>query len=325
MKRILSIDGGGIKGVFPASFLATLEDSLGGPVANYFDLIVGTSTGGIIALGLGLGLGARQVLGFYLNQGGRIFGGNRIYRYLRRLGVSKYSPDPLRKALEEVFGNRRLGESKSRLVVPSFNLDSGEVHLWKTSHHPHLERDFRASVVDVALSTASAPTYFPTHRGAAGTPLLDGGVWANNPVAVAMVECVGVLGWHPRDLRVLSLGCTTTPLAVNWGRTHALGAMYWGSKIADVFMTAQSSSALGMAQHLIEDRANLVRISPTVGKRFGIDTVKEIPSLMGLGDSEARKALPSLRSTFFAGPPAEPFEPCHELGASTGMSALGGA
>jgi hypothetical protein len=313
MKRILSIDGGGIKGVFPASFLATVEDSLGKPVTDYFDLVVGTSTGGIIALGLGLGLSAKKISEFYLSHGPGIFGGNRVLRYLRRFGVSKYSPAPLRDAALEVFGNRKLGESTKRLVIPSFNLDSGEVHIWKTSHHPRLERDYKASVIDVALSTAAAPTYFPTHRGAAGTPLLDGGVWANNPVAVALVECIGVLGWNALDLRVLSLGCTTTPLDVNWGRSYSLGALYWGLKTADVFMTAQASSALGMAQQLIGDRANLVRLSPMVGKRFGLDTVKEIPSLIGLGDTEARKALPMLRRLFFEQPVAEPFEPCHKL------------
>lgn len=313
MKRILSIDGGGIKGVFPASFLATLEDSLGRPVGDYFDLIVGTSTGGIIALGLGLGLDARMLLEFYANHGPRIFRGNRFLRCIRRLGVSKYSSDPLRSALTEVFGDRKLGESRKRLVIPSLNLDSGEVHLWKTSHHPSLERDYKVSVVDVALSTAAAPTYFKTHRGAAGTPLLDGGMWANNPVAVALVECVGVLQWNVAEVRVLSLGCTTTPLDVNLGRSYGLGAGYWGLKIADVFMTAQSSSAVGMAQHLIGDRKNLFRISPIVGKRFGLDTVREIPSLMGLGDSEARKAIPMLRPLFFEDPVAEPFQPCHQF------------
>jgi hypothetical protein len=312
-KRILSIDGGGIKGVFPASFLASVEDSLRQPLASYFDLVVGTSTGGIIALGLGLGLSAKQILNFYVEHGPSIFRGNRLLRCMRRLGISKYSPAPLQKALEDVFGSRRLGESRKRLVIPSFNLDSGDVHVWKTSHHPRLERDYKVQVVEVALSTAAAPTYFPTHRGAAGMSLIDGGMWANNPVAVAIVEAIGILGWNPAALRVLSLGCTTTPLGINRARSRPLGALYWGLKIADVFMTAQASSAIGMAQHLIDDRANLIRISPVVGKRFGLDTVKEIPSLRGLGETEARKALPTIRPVFFEGPMAEAFEPCHKL------------
>ena len=84
-KRILAIDGGGIKGVFPTSVLATLEDSTGENIANYFDLIVGTSTGGIIALGLGLGLSAKEILAFYEESGPLIFGGNRRLRRLSEL------------------------------------------------------------------------------------------------------------------------------------------------------------------------------------------------------------------------------------------------
>ena len=80
-RRILSIDGGGIKGVFPASFLATVENSIEGQLADYFDLIVGTSTGGIIALGLGLGLSASDILRFYEDSGPEIFGGKRAKQH----------------------------------------------------------------------------------------------------------------------------------------------------------------------------------------------------------------------------------------------------
>jgi patatin-like phospholipase/acyl hydrolase len=312
MRRILSIDGGGIKGVFPGSFLATLEQSLGQPIATYFDLIVGTSTGGIIALGLGLGLSAREVLSFYEEHGPSIFRGSRAARALRQIGISKYNSNPLRQALRTVFGDRKLGESTRRLVVPSCNLDTGEVHIWKTSHHPRLERDYTASVVEVALSTAAAPTYFPTHRSSAGIPLVDGGMWANNPVGIALVEATGILEWPRDSLRVLSLGCTTTPLSTGVLRNRALGWLFWRMKVTEVLMAAQSSGALGMATHLIGDRNNLVRISPIVSEAFTLDNVREIRSLKGLGDSEARKALPSLRPLFFAHP-ADEFVPHHHV------------
>src|SRR5262245_37057247 len=103
MKRILSLDGGGIKGVFPASFLAELEQNLDRPIGDYFDLIVGTSTGGIIALGLGLGLSAKEVLSFYEDHGPRIFAGRRWWRAVRRLGAAKYDRAPLDAAVREVF------------------------------------------------------------------------------------------------------------------------------------------------------------------------------------------------------------------------------
>jgi len=166
MRKILSIDGGGIKGVFPASFLATVEDTVGGNVGDFFDLIVGTSTGGIIALGLGMGMSARDILQFYEDLGPIIFHGSRVGRILRSLVRAKYDQEPLRNALTNTFGDRRLGESKTRLMIPSLDLETGEVYIYKTSHVPHLQRDYKERIVDVALATAAAPTYFPTQRSA---------------------------------------------------------------------------------------------------------------------------------------------------------------
>jgi len=310
LRRILSIDGGGIKGVVPASFLAALEESLGAPVSEYFDLIVGTSTGGIIALGLGLGLSARQILEFYEVHGPAIFRGDQRLRTLRWLLRAKYDSEPLRAALHGVFANRLLGESSKRLVIPSFNVGTGEVHVWKTAHHPRFERDYKYQAVEVGLSTAAAPTYFPTYLTKSGIPLIDGGVWANNPVAIAAVEAIGVLQWPAADIQILSLGCTTPPLDVNWGRSHSLGCLGWTTKLASVFMAAQSASAVGMVQHLLPDRNQLTRISPVVGKgRFALDRVKDIPELRGIGEFAARAAIPRLRNLFFEHPAAEEFVP----------------
>lgn len=311
--RILSIDGGGIKGVFPVSFLSTLEDTINDKVTNYFDLIVGTSTGGIIALGLGLGFSAKEILGFYEKEGPVIFKGNTIIRLLRHIGISKYNPMRLRCSLQDLFKDRKLGESSKRLVIPAFNIETGEVHVYKTCHHPRFEIDYKEKAVDVALATAAAPTYFPTHRTAAGTPLVDGGVWANNPLGFAVVEAITVLN-QPRDsLRVLSLGCTDVPLNVKMGRSLSLGISYWMPKISDIFMAAQSSSSLGTAQ-LLAGHKNIIRINPIMPKgRFTLDGTKEISSLKGLGSSEARKATPSLKEIFFKSH-VEIFKPYKELG-----------
>lgn len=307
-RRILAIDGGGIKGVLPASFLATVEDSLGHGVARYFDLIVGTSTGGIIALGLGLGLSASEILSFYMQLGPKVFRRSPRSRWLASLVAGRYNPGPLEEALRSTFGERTLGESSHRLVIPSLNLETGEVYIHKTRHHPKFERDYKERVVDVALATAAAPTYFPAHRSASGIPLVDGGTWANNPTGLAVVEAIGVLGWPRESLRVLSLGCTTQPLDVGWGSSLSLGRGYWGLKIVDVFLAGQSSGSLGTAYVLL-GHENVLRISPTVPTgRFGLDTVKEIPALRGLGATEARKALPVLRERFLT-TPAERFVP----------------
>lgn len=312
MKKVLSIDGGGIRGVLPASFLATVEDSLGEPVVDYFDLVVGTSTGGIIALGLAAGLPAEQILDLYVRHGPSIFKGPRLPKGMRHWALGKYDDKGLRAALEDVFGSRRLGDSQTRVVVPSFNVDSGEVHIWKTAHHPRLERDYVEPIIEVAVATAAAPTIFPMHLTANGAPLIDGGVFANNPVGLAAVEAIAVLGWDSADIALLSLGCGTEALSVGHGRRRNLGRIYWASKLADTFMAAQSSSSLGTAQLLV-GHGNVFRSSPTLPSgRYGLDVVKEIPSLRGLGDSAARTSLPELRRRFFDSK-AEPFKPYREL------------
>ncbi|RUP06109.1 MAG: patatin [Mycobacterium sp.] len=312
-RRILSIDGGGVKGVFPAAFLADVEEKLDRPIVDHFDLIVGTSTGGIIALGLGMGLSAKEILSFYQQRGPEIFRGNRAIGLLRWLGAAKYDPAPLKAALVEVFGDRRLGDSKTRLVIPSLDLETGQVHVKKTAHHPRFERDYTERVVDVALATAAAPTYFPTHRSEAGIPLIDGGMWANNPMGTAAVEALGVLDWAKGDVCLLGVGCTESPLSIAAHRRSRLGLNYWATRLVDVIMAGQSSASLGTAQLLL-GHENVYRVSPVVGSdRFKLDRAKDIESLRALGAAEARTQLPLIREKFFSGP-AEPFEPYRRPG-----------
>lgn len=307
MRKILSIDGGGIKGVFPASFLSSVEDQIEGNIADYFDLIVGTSTGGIIALGLGAGLTAKEILAFYEDYGKEIFRGNRFFKFLRRIGFPKYDRDPLKKSLEKVFGNRRLGESKTRLVIPSFNLESGEVYIYKTAHNERFRNDFKEKIVDVALATSAAPTYFPVHTSSNGISLVDGGLWANNPMGMAAVEAVGVLSWNKEDIKMLSIGCTEEKLDVR----HRGGILPWSLKLVDVFMASQSSSSLGTAQNLLGHK-NVKRINPGVPSgKYGLDTIKQIKNLKGLGFSEARKAYPEIKEFFTS--KAELFQPEYNL------------
>ncbi len=204
----------GGKGVFPAAFLAEIEKSLQGPIYRYFDLIAGTSTGAIIALALGLGLTAEEITGFYRKHGAKIFPAHFLsapIRLLRYLLSSKYPAQPLRDALREVFKESVLGDSKVRLLIPSFNVNTGEIHIYKTRHHRRFLTDFRVPMVDVALATTAAPTYFPAHRGAGGALYIDGGLWANNPVGNAVVEARSWLGKSPKQVNVLSLGCTQFP------------------------------------------------------------------------------------------------------------------
>ena len=312
MKRVLAIDGGGIKGTFPAAFLAAVEDAIDGHVSDYFDLAVGTSTGGILALGLGLGWSAAELLAFYEDYGPEIFEGASFWRRLTSAVTAKYQPEPLHEALSDQFGEQRIGDSKIRLVIPSANLQTGEVHLYKTAHRPRLQVDYKKRAIEAARATSAAPRYFPSYVSKAGIPLIDGGLWANNPVAVAAVEAVGVLEWNPDEVVVLSLGCTSEPFDARHAQRWSLGMIYWGVKAPELFMNTQSSSAKGMAKHLL-GKENVMRYNPTVPSgQFKLDGVEGIRALKGLGQTEAREALPKLRKRFFTHP-AEPFVPYHKL------------
>lgn len=163
------------------------------------------------------------------------------------------------------------------------------------------------------MATAAAPTYFPTHRLDNGVPLVDGGMWANNPMGTAAVEAIGLLEWRKGDVDLLSVGCTDAATNFKADQARFLGLFsYWAKRIVKVFMAGQSSASIGTAQLLL-GHDHVVRVSPTVDeKQYQLDGVAGIPELRALGASQARTQLPLLRDRFFSGP-ALPFSPIRKL------------
>ena len=320
-KRILCIDGGGVLGTFPAAFLAELEKHLDHPVGKYFDLIAGSSTGGIIALGLGMGISAAEMLKFYEKRSCEVFGkdhGALISFLLRKIqGVKwcflrKYNSESLRTILHDVFGGKRIGEAKTRLVIPAWNPVANSVYIYKTAHHPRLKTDYKSSVVDTALATSAAPSYFRQHVTQHGVGLIDGGIWANNPVAIAVVEAISMLNWPRESLRVLSLGCLEE--TYNIPKYAGLGTL--NSKIINLFIDGQSQGAMGMAKLLTgheHENTAIYRVNQTVPyNTYKIDNAKTIQDLKGLGHSKGRSWQPDLESIFFD-KPVEAFKPYYKL------------
>jgi uncharacterized protein len=314
VRRILSIDGGGIMGVFPAAFLAIIEESTSKSIAEHFDMIVGTSTGGIIALALGLGIPARDILTFYEKMGPDVFAGNSFFKGLRHWLFAKHDQKKLRECLQGKFGDRLLEHSKTRLVIPS-QKENGEIYLYKTAHHVDYRCDYLQSCVEVALATSAAPSYFATHHSSSGLALLDGGMWASNPAIVGVIEATTKLDWEPNSLRVLSLGCTTSPLELGMARWLPMGMLFWAKKSIDLFMAGQSSFSTG-ASRLIVGEDNFMRVSPVFPKdRFQLDGVKGIGQLKAWGDDEARKNLTNIHEMFL-GATVEQFQPEYQSGQS---------
>lgn len=268
--RILSIDGGGIRGILPAAVLALCEDRFcrGRSAGEFFDYIAGTSTGGIIALGLSIGLRAKDILAIYMEHGSEIFPPRRQYRnrtmrriqwawhFMRNLNQYKYEREALRRNLLATFGDKLLGDAQRRLVIPSFD-EYTEVHLFKTPHHGDYQRDWKEKMIDVALSTSAAPTFFSTYRNG-DRHFADGGVWANNPIMTALVDAMACYDIDRRDVRILSLGCIESDFAFTEGQMTKGGIWHW-KKIISSAMRLQSQNALGQAGLLI-GRAHLLRV-----------------------------------------------------------------
>lgn len=252
--RILAIDGGGICGILPASVLAELEARYlqGQPIGSYFDMIAGTSTGGIIALGLAKGLTSSEIRDIYVERGGNIFPPTsrigRLWRQLRRLQRYPYERKPLEDELLRIFGDSAFGEAKTRLCIPAFEGRHGEPWIYKTPHHPDFKRDRHASMVSVGLATAAAPTFFEALPNN-GYVMIDGGLWANNPIMNALVDALTCFDIERRQVRILSLGCGETSFQVSDAKARG-GILHWWN-VYWAAMRAQSLNALGQAFLLV--------------------------------------------------------------------------
>jgi len=276
--RILSIDGGGIRGILPAAILTELEVRYanGRSAGDYFDLIAGTSTGGIIALALSLGMPARTILDIYTELGPRVFprpkGLRKVWHGLRSYWYYAYDPAPLKEGLTRVLGPATVGDAQRRLCVPSFD-GFTEVFVFKTPHHPDYKLDWRESMVTVAMATAAAPTYFPIYRdrapvassakvsalGRAPRRFGDGGIWANNPVMIALVDALVCHRMDRRQVHILSLGTGDTEMHITEQQATLGGLWHW-RKIIESAMHLQSQNAIGQAGLLI-GRDQLVRLN----------------------------------------------------------------
>ncbi len=312
--RILSLDGGGVKGTFAISFLAELEKMTGKRLVDYFDLIVGTSTGGIIALALGLEIPAEKILELYSVDGSRIFPAiglhRRVWYALRHAVRPKYDKHVLRDALSAILKDRRLGESKCRLVIPSYDAIGGDIHLFKTAHHERFKQDYKREAVDVAMATAAAPTYFPAFVDTDGLTMIDGGVWANCPVTVGLIEAINVLGWKPEEMDVLSIGVRDAPLKASLTRMRFSGWLLWNKSLLDLFMQAQTAASLAQAKVLTQKP--LLRVELMNDGIYKMDDSRRIRDLKAAGILKARHHEREI-SERFLGVPVESFVPCYSL------------
>ncbi len=309
--QILSLDGGGLKGLFSAAYLAEWEAHTGRRVVEAMDMISGTSTGGIMALALGAGFSAQDLVDLFCEHGEAIFPTESLAAIglVRQAIGSRYSDEPLTTVLRDRFGDRRLGDSVVRLIVPAYHVESG-IHIFKTPHHPRLRMDYRERMADVAQATSAAPTFLPPMVLDCGLRLIDGGMWANNPVQIAVTEALGYLGKSKECIAALRVGTTTEALRKDEYPENPGG---WGSKSLDLFigtmMRGQSQAASGGVQQLLGSE-RFIEIDPLVAPSdYRLDRLSK--ELIGLAKSVFRHTVSELGEKRFLDHKAAPYSPCY--------------
>jgi hypothetical protein len=269
--RILSIDGGGIRGVAPALVLAQIESITRKPIAELFDLIAGTSTGGILALGLVKPGGdgrpehsAADLVSLYEQEGRRIFHRSVLWRALSldNMAGQKYEAGGIQSVLEKYFGGTRLREALTEVIITSYETERRIPFFFK-SRNARSKEGYDFPMTEVARATSAAPTYFEPIKLPSGTPndyysLIDGGVFANNPAMCAYVEARAT---HPErpEFRLVSLGSGELRRPLVYGRIRRWGLARWTQPILDVALGGVASTVDYQLRQLLPPSSDGVR------------------------------------------------------------------
>jgi len=263
--KILSIDGGGIRGIIPAVVLAEIERRASRPTAHLFDLIAGTSTGGILALGLAIPktpstplYTAEQLIEMYECEGRRIFSRSLLRKLFAcdNLTWKKYSSKGLEQVLRDYFGGSRLRDAVTDVLITSYEIERRFPFFFKsTNARARPDYDFPAR--DIARATSAAPSYFEPMKLLSDTfshhyTLIDGGVFANNPAACALVEARTT---HPDASAYLIVSLGTGSLMRSLPLTIAKywGAARWAKPLLDIVFDGVSSTVDYQLRQLVPD------------------------------------------------------------------------
>src|SRR5450759_169620 len=210
--RVLALDGGGVRGLIPAQVLTEIETHMGRPISEMFDLIAGTSTGGILALGLtkpdGQGkpqFTASDMSDLYLNEGTTIFPHSifQEVKTLHGLADARYPAEPIERVLAQHFGDTMLSRALTEVVIPSYDLSAPAPYFFKREYAVNETEDWDTRMALVARATSAAPTYFdpaviPSPDGHGKHALVDGGTFANNPTLSGYVDALRLKEEIPR-------------------------------------------------------------------------------------------------------------------------------
>ncbi len=275
--KILSIDGGGIKGVFPVNVLKNIKDEMGINFSKEFDLIAGTSTGSVIAASLATEYPLDQVVDMYENRAAEVFKNNKMaFKGIRK---SKYSNKKFTLEVYEALGNIMMDETKTDLMLTAADISEGKPVIFDKSN-----RDLTVS--DAVIASCAAPVYFKPHR-IGENYYIDGGIWANNPTLVSIIHAMKKYNLRLEDIVVMSLGtgynkaiCFNGDVASmdesNWG------ALKWGNNLTELLFVIPKRGADKLSTMLL-DKNRYLRLDFVTQKKIPLDDLASIPVLKRLG------------------------------------------
>lgn len=317
--QILALSGGGYRGLFSARVLELLEQKNRRPIYESFDLVAGTSIGGIIAIALACEIDAATIRQKIEERGTQIFPGRdgwrgwpgRVARTIRSAFVPKYRNTGLRAAIEDIVGpDRRLRDLRRPLLVPSVAVTAGASHLFRTPHHPATRTDPNRALVDIALATSAAPVYFPLSkmdRDGAGDPAeyVDGGLIANAPDLAALIEAESHFRAPSSEIFMMSVGTTSADAAFAARGHLRRGALGWMRKqrLLEVTMAAQQAHATSLCEQSLGARYFRINRAQSADQAdvLALDraTASATDTLRGMAADAAAEALQDERATLF--------------------------
>lgn len=289
---ILSVDGGGFRGLFAAHLLKKMEEDFQIDWQHKFDLLAGTSTGSILTAALAVGVSAAEITELYKTHGSAIFRPRVRSRFdILKIATSRYSGKSLKDLLDEMFQDKTLGDISVPLILPSVDIGNGCVHILKSSYHNDFVRDKDVRISDAVLASCAAPTYFDPHIVNDTYQLADGGLWANNPSLLAAIDAHYRLNVPFEDIRVLSVG--TGKSTTFYPRSHGnwkdrliyswkgwgLATRWEGRKFINLILNLQSDSAHNMLCLLIGESPlqpnRILRLTFESDQELSMDSVEK--------------------------------------------------
>lgn len=292
--RILALSGGGYLGLYAAVVLAELEERVGEPLGRRFDLIAGTSVGGLLSMALAFEVPMAELVKLFLERGEEVFSSRRLPTgaVTRLLDLSrsvmgpKYTGEALRKELTRHFGQRTLGDALHAVVVPAVDVTRSVTKVFKTPHAQASLGDAGLSAVDVTMATCAAPAFFPCVK--VGDKLYaDGGLFAVAPDQVALHEAELFMGAKPSKVRMLSVGTATMGYQPMEKPEADVGAVGWltDGRLILTMISVQQQHVQAIMEDRLADRYMRLDAPWPAQAGLGIDvaTKQAAQTLMTLG------------------------------------------